>query len=476
MSSSGAPSRPSPVLVAVPLAVVLGSFAIVVKLLAAPVTNTDTYFHIRMGREFLDGWSTTDPGTVTRFASADWLPSQWLGQVAYGAFDQWFGLPGVAWLAGAGVLLFALTIFWTARSEGSLVVATLVVPVTILACAPWLSGRPQVVSYLFATLVTAAWLKTRRTGRVAWWIIPLTWVWAMFHGMWSVSVIISVVAIAGLLLERNPERPGLAKMCAVPVLSLAVAALTPVGPGLYATVLRVGSINHYFSEWGPTDFTHPSIAVAALAMVLLLVLGLRSGPVAWGTLVLVLLAGAWILYSNRTVPVGAAMLAPLLAAELAGHLPSRSRSRIETPVVLAGLLVALGALALAVPHTSDQGAFHDNKAHASVSRLPAGTALLNEWNEGGYDMWAHPDLDIVMHGYGDMYTDDEIKRNDELGDLEPGWDEVVRDLDVREALLYADSKLAYALEEQFGWIVVVKDDNLAHLRAPADWSSDAGRD
>lgn len=466
----GTSTRPSPVLTLVPLALLLGTFATVVRVRVVTIENADTYFHVRMGREFLSAWSPWAPGSVTEYATAGWVPSQWLGQVFYGAFDAWFGLPGVAWLSGALVLLFSLGVYAVTRAYAPLVVSAFLTPAVILACAPGLSGRPQVLSYLFAALVTAAWMRTRSTGRVSWWIVPLTWVWAMVHGMWSVSILISLVAGAGLLMDKEAPRPRPLHLVAVPVLSAVAAGLTPVGPGVYRAVVRVSSISQYFEEWGPTTFTRPPMAVAALLMVLLLVVALRSGPMRWSTLALVMLAGAWILYSNRTVPVGVAMLAPLLARELSSLTPTRGRSPRELTVVLAGFAVALALLAIATPRTSASSMHEGNAAHGSIATLPPGSGLLNEWNEGGYDMWAHPELDIVMHGYGDMFTDAEIKRNYQMLELEPGWDEMVRDLGVRDALLYEDSKLTYGLTELLSWVVVAEDDGLVHLRAPTSWS------
>lgn len=466
----GSPPPPvSPVLFLVPLGILLGTFTLVVNKLAKPVDNADTYFHVRMGQEFLSSWTPWSPGSVTSYATADWVPSQWLGQVAYGAFDQWFGLPGVAWLSGAVVLLFTVVVYAVTRTFGPLVVSAFLTPAVVLACSPALSGRPQVLSYAFAALVTMAWMRTAVTGRVSWWIIPLTWVWAMVHGMWSVSIVISLVAIVGLLLDRQAIRPRALHLAAIPVLSAVAAGLTPVGPQLYGAVLRVGSITNYFAEWGPTQFTRPATAVAALLMTVLLVLVLRSGPTRWSTLVLVLLAGAWILYSNRTVPVGVAMVAPLLARELSRVIPERARSPRELPAVLIGLALALAALTVATPRTSAEALHQGNAAHSSVAALPAGSGLLNEWDEGGYDMWAHPDLNVVMHGYGDMFTDAELARNFDLTTVAAGWAELVRDLDVRDALLLEDGDLAYGLTQFLGWEVVAEDDGLVHLRAPASW-------
>ncbi len=68
---------------------------------AMPLTNPDTYFHLRFGHEFLDGgWTPWDPGSVSSFGTNDWVPTQWLPQVVMAQIEDWFGLAGVAWFQG----------------------------------------------------------------------------------------------------------------------------------------------------------------------------------------------------------------------------------------------------------------------------------------------------------------------------------------------------------------------------------------
>ena len=484
MNDEEVAAPPSPILMVVSMMLVLGSFFVIAWKMAAPVANTDTFFHLRLGAEFLNGWSPRDPGSVSSFATGDWVPSQWLGQIGLAAFEEWFGLPGVAWLSGTIILLLLLAIFLVNRAESSLLVAAVLLPITALGCAPALSARPQVLSYLFTLLTVWAWLRTQRTGRVAWWLVPMTWLWAMVHGMWVVSVITSLVAIAGLLLARTQGRPPLWKLALVPALSLLAAGLTPVGPAIYGAVIRVGSISKYYGEWGPTEFTKPATAFVAGMLVLLLLITLRSGPVDWLRLMLTLLGAGWLAYSNRTVPIAAVTLAPLLAGAMAQVLPRRRPSRAEVPLAVGGFLATVAGLALVVPHTSEPPPRGPNELTEAVDALPAGTGVLNEWDEGGYDMWLHPQLDFVMHGYGDMFTDAELERNFGLLTLQPGWDDDLRDLGVTHALLYNDGKLKYALVEQLGWEELVveepatatTDDKaqdeerlLSLLVAPDDW-------
>ena len=307
-------------MVVIPTLVVLGVFALLTNHAKDPLSNTDTYFHLRFGHEFLTGsWSLTDPGSVTTFGTNDWVPTQWLPQVVMAQLEDWFGLAGVAWLSGLMYVSLALTIWVVARRHASPLVAAPVTVVAILAAADGMSMRPQVLSYLLIVVTTEAWLTTREDHKVRWWLVPVAWVWAMVHGMWPVGIIIGLVALVGIALDRAvPPRVWL-RLAAIPLLSIVVTGLTPVGPALYSAVLEVNSRGQYFSEWQPPDFKDAdSIALLILVGALLVSLLRRGAVVSWTHLLLLLLAGGWGLYTDRTMSVAAMMLVPLAAMALQG--------------------------------------------------------------------------------------------------------------------------------------------------------------
>src|SRR5262245_19979237 len=369
-----------------------------------PLHNYDTYFHLRFGHELLTGhWSLRHPGSVTTFGTADWVPTQWLPEVVMAQTEDWFGLAGVAWLSGLLFLSLAATIYWACRREAEPLVAALVVALTLVACTPGMSMRPQQISYILVAVTTAAWLQARRTGRAPWFLVPVTWVWTMSHGMWPVGIVIGLVAVAGLTLDRTHPRGVLLRMLAVPVLSAAVSLLTPVGPGLFPAVLQVSSRAQYFYEWGPPDFTEFYAVVLLAILALAIVPRLRRGErVPWFDIALITLAALWAVYSLRTVPVSACMAAPLAAAALQPALGGRPRVvRTERVLVLAGYVVALAGLALVVPHTADEPVETPAWVDGALGDLPPGTVVLDDTGFGGYLMWRFPQLDLVMNGYGD---------------------------------------------------------------------------
>ncbi len=158
-------------------------FAVLVRAASGPLTNNDTYFHLRFGREFLTSWSIRDPGSVSTFANADWVPTQWLPQIVMARTEEVFGLAGVAWLQGLLLLTLALTFYIVARRWAPPVVASSIVILALTASITGLSMRPQVLSYIFAAVTAALWLRASETHRTPWVLVPITWLWASCHGM-----------------------------------------------------------------------------------------------------------------------------------------------------------------------------------------------------------------------------------------------------------------------------------------------------
>ena len=452
--------------------VVVGVLVSLFANVARTLTNTDTYFHLRFGQEFLDGWSLAHPGSVSTFATRDWVPTQWLSEIVMARTEQWYGLAGVAWLSGFLEIALFLTLYVVCRDRAEPLVAAAVTATALFAMQNGLSMRPQVVSYLLVAVVVGAWLRTRRDGRVRWWLIPLVWVWAMLHGMWPVALVIGGVAVVGLALDRAP-RGLVMRAAAVPVASAVVAAFTPVGPRLYTEVAAVGSRSAYFAEWGSPDWTSGYAAAVGALFGLTVIAMWRRRHNDWTEILLVALAAAFAIYSQRTVPVAAAMFAPLAAAPLQDLLGRRTPVvRGERLVVAAGAAVALVALAVAVPHTSADPPHQAAWMDPALRALPPGTKVLDDWNQGGYLMWRHPQLDLMMHGYGDTFTTDELRRNVALIMVDPGWDASLRESGARIALLRPWSRLGNQLTAREGWQVVHQSADLELLRAPASWKSE----
>lgn len=464
--------RRSPARTLLPFALLVVTLGALVRIASFPLGNNDTFFHLRFGHEFLSGaWSLRHPGSVTTFATADWLPTQWLPQIVMAQFEEWFGLPGVAWLAGLQFLTLALTLWWACRRQAEPAVAALIVVLALVACTSGMSMRPQQISYILVVLTTATWIRARTTGRAPWQLVPITWVWVMCHGMWPVGLVIGGVAVVGLALDRQHPPGKLLRMAAVPVASFAVALVTPVGPGIVGAVLSVSSrSSDYYYEWGPPDFTRFYSVALLVLLALTLLPRMRRGRVEWFWIALIALAAAWAVYSLRTVPVSACLAAPLAAAALQPSLGQRSRvTRSERSFVVGSYLAALAVLAVVVPHTAAEPQAHPDWMDEVLPTLPAGTTVLEDSGTGGYMMWRFPELNVVAHGYGDAYTDSELAHVNTIETVEAGWVDLVRDTGAEYAVVDPDSPLGYALIHTEHWTVQQDDPDLVMLRAPAGW-------
>lgn len=422
----------------------------------------DTWFHLRMGREFLSDWPIHDPGHLGVYDSADWVSTQWLSQLGMAGMERAVGVSGVFWLSGVVQLVLVVVVYLGCRRTTSPLPAAFATAAAMLAASPGLSARPQVISYLFVAVTVLAWLASSRDGRVRWWLVATAWLWSTTHGSWPLATIIGGVALLGILLDGEVDRARIRPMAAVVALSALVPLASPLGPDVYRGVLTVSSRSEYFAEWRSTDFGNPDSIVIVL-MLTILVVHMSRHRRGWTQVLLTLLAAGWAIYSARTVSVAALIAAPLVAQAVQQWVPKVGRpSRAEVGAVLGlfGLSLAVLTIAMATrPAQSVVPAWVDERLDA----LPDDSGVLNDWPTGSYFLWSHPDLSFVMHGYGDVFTDEEIERNWKIQRLEPGWRELVDELDADAALVQPDTPLGYALLEDEAWTVVEEDDEFAFL-------------
>jgi hypothetical protein len=451
----------------VPVLCLAGVVLGLVRKQAVPALGSDGYFHLRMGQEFLSGdWSIRAPGHFSEFDTAAWLPTQWASQLLMAGAHDLAGMAGFIWVTGTMLLAVPVALYLGSRAAGaSPLPAAVSMGLALLAMSSGLSARPQVLSYVLITVFTVAWLRTAHDRRPRYWLVLLNWVWVPVHGMWFIGILIGAVTVLGMLIEAPREYRKLAPLAAIPAGSALIAMATPLGWEVYGTIGAVGSRARILTEWQPTDFTQaPALVLVAMAAVVLLV-GLRRQAMTWPELLLLGLAVAWGLYTNRTVDVAAAMLAAPLAIALERLSPAGiALTRRESAVV--GLAAVIGALALwPVANLRADRESEPKWINDRLGAMPGGTKVLNDWELGHDLLYRQPHIQLVMHGYLDVFTPDEIDRNTDIAGLEPGWDDEVEELDVDYALVRKDSPLGYALGKD-DWTEVEGDKTYVLLTPP----------
>jgi hypothetical protein len=265
------------------------------------------------------------------------------------------------------------------------------------------------------------------------------------------------------------------------ILAVSTVAATPVGPVLLLSPFRVREYAQFVSEWNP-----PSIAsiptACALLLVLIVVLGWARGgaPVPATTLSFVVAATGMGLLYMRTVPVMAIAVAPLAATALQSFSgprrsylkPSARLAFLSSAVALLAIPMAGSALASAaaphptggLPGTTAAGVL--SATHA-VEALPGRVRLFNQYELGGWLLWAARDTSPVVDGRADVYSVEHFRGYMDALKMKPGWREFVEDADVDAAFLAEAAPLAAGLQ-LIGWTVHHEQGGLVVLLPPAE--------
>lgn len=434
---------------------------------SAPVDDPDTWWHLRLGEEFRGAWSLSDPGSLTTFATRPWFATQWTLEVVASYIQQAFGLAGIAWLSGVGVVALTVAVYFTSRQRGNVAAAALASTLALMASSMSHGPRPQMASFILAAVVTAAWLRAMNDLKPRWWLIPLIWLWACTHGMWFIGVVIGVVVVIGLLLDGRLTRSSMTRLGLVPLGGLLAAAVTPVGPKLILAPLATSKMARFITEWHAPDFSDLVPALAATMIAVVVATWARStSRRSWADILLLALAAGWIVLYLRTIAVGVVIAAPLLAGSIQSWLPAE-RMRVKRREV-AGAAVAAAAivvgLAIAAPSRGNAPLETMDRMNAALDRLPSGTVVYNDYALGGWLEWRHRNVVPVIDGLTDAYYVSDVATYMKTRRLRAGWSEAIDRTGADYALLASDKPLPAAMVDSEQWVPLVRESGFVLLR------------
>ncbi len=459
-------------------ALVGGGLVLLPVLVTRPVTDPSPWLHLKVGAFLLDGGSFGLPDPWAPLASHAFVPTQWIPSVVSARLYPDLGAPLVAWERAGGITLLALALLLWAVSLTRTWVAVAATAVVVFAAWPSLTERPQLAGFVLLVPVLAAWWRTGSDLRVRWYLIPLTWVAAATHGVWSTGVAVGGL-VAGLLIVsgRVTRRTGL-QLVALVAGCVGAAALTPVGPRLLLTPFAVSAQGRQFvQEWMPSSVRSPHVlaALALLAVAWLCWTALGSRPPAW-QLALLLASCAMALAMERTVAVAALVALPLVCTSVErvlGHrraaAPEPADHAVGRPTRLLWIAAAAVGLALAVPVAAARAAEPHGVPLALAPRLtalPAGTHILVDSDTSGWVMFAAPQLAPVYDLRVESYSPTQVEDYIAVMAADPGWESYITDHRVTVALVPVDAPIRAALTEQYHWTDVAHDHGLVLLEAP----------
>ena len=482
---------------------VAGFWAIaVIPATTLPMTDPDTFWHIRAGREFLAGAGipTTDTWSIAG-QGRPWVSQDWLSNVVmawgFGA-GTWgpsvlsvlYGVIGAAalWLLWNAIGVRSPGIGWLARSGWLLF--------GLVLAAPVLGVRVQVIDlFLAAVVVNVLWryLRDRRRWILA--VLPVAAVaWVNLHAGFPLLFLIAGAVVVGEAIDRWLTRqPDGAPLTwgeigwltgALAVAGLALV-LNPNGVAIYTypfDTLGIDVLGSFVGEWQPARLTAPAgqlLAAFVLVGILpTLVLGhdrLRTGDglVLVGLTFMAVTAVRFLLVAG---PIGAAIvclaLAPIISASRFGRSGSRTLARLgrtrrgtaailTTGLTIAVVVAGIGLAALRVAPAAQANAVAETYPVDAVSWLEdnrPGERIFNRYEWGGYLGLRLPDRPIFIDGRADVYDDEILLEYVDtisvVGDPQETFDRYGID----HILYPADSTLGRWLNDSDDWEVVYADD------------------
>ena len=401
--------QPFPARAALPWAVGLGLYAVL--LVAGPqlLGDPDSYSHVEIGRWIIAHGSlpASDPFSFSKHG-APWVPFEWLSEVIYAAVYALAGWPGVVAIAAAAIALaFALLTFFLLRALSPSLTLLMVIAAIILM-APHMLARPHVLVLPLMVIWAAALVRCMDRGAPPpYWALPLLVLWTNLHGSVVLALgLIGPAVLEALLREPRSEWPRvLLRWLPFSALALAASCLTPHGPEpllMPLTTLGLGPALAWISEWRPQDFGRiGGFELLLLAGIFALTRGVTL-PVVRALVLIGLLHFALAQMRNADL---LAMLAPLyLAAPLGRTFGGPAADDAAPPargLKLAGLaaLIVMSAVALAreirpAPSITPQAAV------AETGLAKAGP-VLNDYGFGGYLIFAG--IPTFIDGRGELY-------------------------------------------------------------------------
>jgi hypothetical protein len=415
-----------------------------------PMTDPDTWWHIRVGREILDSGAVpqTDTWSIAGFGR-EWISQDWLSNVLMAVLYH-AGGPTAVSLAYGLMTLAALGLVWDAIGVRQPAIGWLARSAWMLfglvLAAPVVGARVQMIDLLLAAC-TLNILWRHLAGPRTWHLLALPVIavaWVNLHAGWPLLFLLGGAVVVGEVLDRlraHPAGPPLETgAIARLVLALGAAALAlmvnPSGPRIYLypiETLGIGALSSFIGEWQPARLTAPSGQLLALFVVVGVLPALlqveRRGR--WSDALilvgLVYMAVTAIRFLLVAGPLGAAaacvLVSPWVASSsVSGGLkgPMDRLSRVPTgargtinailmvALVLAGVMVAWTRIG---PDGQERsiGDVLPTEAVEWLDANDAGDRVFNRYEWGGYLGLHRPDRPIFIDGRADVYGDEVIR-------------------------------------------------------------------
>lgn len=419
---------------------------VAIRPIAVPVLDPDIWWHLAVGQWVVEHGAVTANDPFSR-GGQPWVAYSWLYEVLVYSLYQAFGLAGiVVYRAAMALAVVAAVQALVRRLERRFLVATGLTAVAVLALAPLFSERPWMFTVLFGTLTLHAVVALRRAESPWWvWTLPLVYVlWANIHIQFVYGLILLGLGCVAPLIDRFLLARSASKGAAQPLAGasgwsiLVLAGLcflatfvNPYHARLYLVVVE------YATQPGPFKWVNELKALEFreasdwVVLALTLTAAFALGRKKWSSFEILLLAGAALLAFRARRDLWFVVLADLVVLASLGpdDVPESERFRLGwagVGALLAGLaLAAIGRvltrdLSPAGLRTAVEKRF-PVAAVAHVKQRGYAGPLFNDFNWGGYLIWALPELPVAIDGRTNLHGDERLERYGRVWAGMPGW-------------------------------------------------------
>lgn len=464
-----------------------------------PMTDPDTWWHIRVGREILESGAVPRSDTWSiAGAGREWISQDWLSNVLMAALYDGGGPTAVSLTYGV-MTLEAMWLMWNAvgirdPSIGWLARSTWMLFGLVLA-APVLGARVQVIDLLLAA-ATLNCLWRYVTAPRMWHLLALpviAVVWVNLHAGWPLLFLLGGAVIVGELMDRMRVRPtdaalsttALVRLLAALGIAALVLMVNPNGSRMYlypVETLGIGALSSFIGEWQPARLTAPSgqlLALFVLVGVLPALLRVRhhgrwsDALVLVGLVYMAVTAVRFLLVAG---PLGTAVACVLVGPWLASsgmsrgvrgpvhrlsRVPADARGAINAVLIGAIVIVGVTVAWSRIGPDGQQRSIGEVLPTDAVDWLEAndpGERVFNRYEWGGYLGLHRPDQPIFIDGRADVYGDDVIREYIEVISVNVDPEAYFERHGIDYILYPRDSTLGGWLESRQEWRLVYEDE------------------
>jgi hypothetical protein len=391
--------------------------------------NGDFYLSLNSGRFIAEhGFASHDPfSTISQ--GGTWLNQQWLSELAFFRISEIFGPTGVTVLYAVLITAPLALLLWLCRGKGwpmLVAVAAFYFPGVLAVIHPRAAGFTVLIFTLLVALLFLLWRdrgEAQAPRRHAWWaplaILGLFALWANLHGGFIAGFLLLGLATVGLAIDNRRGIPGavsltrVAALGAVAVLAAVIVTIaTPLGAAIWDYLLSFQNqaISLASTEWESAFSSPLAVVYLTLATCFAAWMWVRSPQPRRATTLLVT-AGFLVFagYSVRNI----IFIGPILALQVAWTAPNRSPTPLRGPVALFGAAAAAAALvwALVLGPARDDPTLGFPVADYAIAHPPKHGRIVTYAGVGSYINWRSPKTPVVLNGWLQQYTPQELQDN-----------------------------------------------------------------